>query len=438
MKTYVFMKDELQSDLVSLAIEFFFKEITSNCPIKKEEFVSLIKGNHEAALFVSDQISANELQEFSKLTNTFVCAIGNFDGTEFDRSRATTVKSIQRMTEFMGALSRVCPSLRPAPENRFCKISVKTLLLNRGKFNVDVFIRLSDTKYVKAINIGDSFTAQDFKKYYEKNISFFYIRSSDFLILVDDWMTELKMLGDTINNYDPEKIVDSFSAIHESIHYMIPDEGFTPAMQQLANQSISLAIAVINKNPKMAELISLLKEKKVPYISAHSTAVAFLSCKLAVFMDWSNETTFFKLGMASYIHDLTLEKDEYSLLDTKNEVLSSQFSENEKKHILTHSKTAAALLKGDMTYPLDVSFIVEQHHERADGEGFPKGVTTEISPISALFILAHDIVAAMYRTNEGFDLKRFFRLPEVAEKYSRGNSAKVFKTIKDKILSEAG
>jgi hypothetical protein len=43
--------------------------------------------------------------------------------------------------------------------------------------------------------------------------------------------------------------------------------------------------------------------------------------------------------------------------------------------------------------PLDVDIIIHQHHERPDGKGFPAKLNyMKINPLSAVFILAHEIM----------------------------------------------
>ena len=59
----------------------------------------------------------------------------------------------------------------------------KIRIYNFWKFNTalcDIFLRLSDSKYVKIIKGGDRYTRKDIEKYVHKQQKFLYIRSDDF------------------------------------------------------------------------------------------------------------------------------------------------------------------------------------------------------------------------------------------------------------------
>jgi HD-GYP domain-containing protein (c-di-GMP phosphodiesterase class II) len=72
--------------------------------------------------------------------------------------------------------------------------------------------------------------------------------------------------------------------------------------------------------------------------------------------------------------------------------------------------------------------IIAQHHERADGTGFPRGLAqTYIAPLGAVFIVAHDM--AQVALKKGPEFKPADFLAEIRDKYKTGQFRKVVQAI---------
>ena len=79
-------------------------------------------------------------------------------------------------------------------------------------------------------------------------------------------------------------------------------------------------------------------------------------------------------------------------------------------------------------HPPDVDVLVVQHHERPDGSGFPsKLFAHQISPLSALFIVAHDLVSFLYDEGSHESLKDF--VLRYKEQYKIGNFKKILANL---------
>ncbi len=437
MKALVSLQNPVSADVLCLAVEAFFKDITAST---WDPAVDLSAASDEPGtldLLIADSITAAQIAYLAKRPKIRVCLIGNMEIPEEIASRTRRAPADSSVVGILNAARALFPEWVLSDIDRFCPIAMRSLLVNQGRFRPDAFLKLSDRKFVKAIHKGDSFSQEDFEKYSAKNIEFLYINSADFMRLLQSWMDELREMRNRPGAYSIEQVAQAFTYVHQTVHRMFSEEGFTPELEALAVESARMAAATAEHLPKLAALLEAFSKNKVPYICGHSAATAFLACKLAVLMEWKTESTFFKLSLAAHIHDLALDRDELAMLNTREEIELSALSDDEKARVYAHPRIAADLLRGESSIPADVTFIVEQHHERADGKGFSKKSSDEISVISAIFILAHDMVVAMYRDGNAFELSKFFRLPANVEKFGRGNLAKVFRTIKDKVHEEA-
>src|ERR1039457_1386421 len=70
--------------------------------------------------------------------------------------------------------------------------------------NVDVFIQLSDSKYVKVVKAGDSLNIERLSSYTQKHVSCLFVRKVDYAKYID---RGLSIAGIIINNHDlPQRI----------------------------------------------------------------------------------------------------------------------------------------------------------------------------------------------------------------------------------------
>lgn len=137
------------------------------------------------------------------------------------------------------------------------------------------------------------------------------------------------------------------------------------------------------------ELSSLLKksEEKDVYTHKHGNRVQDYSVKIAKKLGLSNEINY-SLALASLFHDI-------GKCFIPDEILNkpSTLSENEFNYIKNHSTYSSELLHGKFIE--DIANIVEQHHERLDGSGYPKGLKNNEIRIEAKIIAVADSYDAM-------------------------------------------
>lgn len=137
------------------------------------------------------------------------------------------------------------------------------------------------------------------------------------------------------------------------------------------------------------ELKNLLKksEEKDIYTHQHSNRVQDYSVKIASKLGLSSEINY-NLALASLFHDI-------GKCFIPDEILNkpSKLSDSEFNYIKKHSTYSAELLQGK--FAEDIEKIVEQHHERLDGSGYPNGLKEHEIRIEAKIIAVADSYDAM-------------------------------------------
>jgi putative nucleotidyltransferase with HDIG domain len=137
------------------------------------------------------------------------------------------------------------------------------------------------------------------------------------------------------------------------------------------------------------ELRSLLdkSEQKDVYTYKHSNRVQDYSVKIASKLGLSGELNY-SIALASLFHDV-------GKCFIPDEILNkpSKLSDEEFTYIKKHSTYSSELLHGK--FAEDISKIVEAHHERLDGSGYPKGLKGDEIRIEAKIIAVADSYDAM-------------------------------------------
>ncbi len=178
--------------------------------------------------------------------------------------------------------------------------------------------------------------------------------------------------------------------------------GFNKAVQDVTKKNVMMTVKTIKSTPKLSLLLAKFRREKEKYVTNHSFLLAYIGCALAVQMEWTSESTYQKIIFASFLHDIMLTNHVLATIQSSKELKDkeAQFSKEELEAYRDHPMVSAAIARHFTEIPPDVDVIIAQHHERPDGSGFPKNIThSRISPLSALFIVAHDLVSFMFERN---------------------------------------
>jgi len=139
---------------------------------------------------------------------------------------------------------------------------------------------------------------------------------------------------------------------------------------------------------QMINAIARTIESRDPYTAGHQVNVAMLAVEIAKKLEW-NDDRIKGLALGASIHDL-------GKIHIPAEILNrpGKLSEAEFDLIKTHSSIGAEIIKG-IDFPWPVKKMVEQHHERIDGTGYPNKLKNHEIIDEAKIIAVADVVEAI-------------------------------------------
>lgn len=325
-----------------------------------------------------------------------------------------------------------------APENDSIWIPIRIDIIKKFDFLYnDVYVQLSEDKFVKLIHKDVKVNEIDFDKYTVKGIQNLYIKKED----VDDFIQcfSKNVLSQRIEEFvSIEKSFDLLKSSFGIIKSISDSMGWGENIKKLANESIELILNDLSKqslgNPDFKNVLDKILSPESTDFADHSASLVYLTTGLAQQAGWPSKITTYKLTMAAFLHDMTLSdmqilnELDYSL------ALAQGSSAGVMEDLIQFQEHPIAGSEVARHWPLahpDVDLIISEHHERPDGSGFPFAkAANDISPLASLFIVAEDLffaykIAALQ--GSPFDLKNY--ISERKDYFNKGH----FKTILDSL-----
>jgi HD-GYP domain-containing protein (c-di-GMP phosphodiesterase class II) len=307
----------------------------------------------------------------------------------------------------------------------------KVKLMHFWRFNkvlCNIYIRLSDHKYVKIIKENETYTKNELKRLHDKGFEYLYIRNDDFEKFNVGFL-KTPFLIMTTEKMTPDEISDALSMTHTMMQNLIVNLGFTREVIELAEKSIREILNLI-KREEAVDLNNIFQKMRQDnnYIYDHSYLLCIVCCDILKHMRWNTTEEIIKLCwqklcMASLFHDITVTNPDLAVIEQASDERLKLFSHEEVTRYLGHPNEIGELLKKNDYIPQEVEVIVRQHHENIEGTGFPSKLHhLRLNQLSCIFIIAHDYVSNLYKIE--FDqnsAKHNELITRLSDKYSIGN-----------------
>lgn len=294
-------------------------------------------------------------------------------------------------SDLLEAIERLSGGKKEAPvehekDQAYCKVSIDEFVA-RPKTDFDVYVRLSDQKYVKIANKGEGVSPDRLEHYKLKGLRHLYIAKEDFGKLVDF-------------NLDVAKLIQGRSEIsrEKKLNFMkytgevILEKAFVNGVDRQsfteAESFLNLTVNTISDSEEQLNMLDLLNSHS-DQIYAHSIGVSMYALMMARRMGFESNSVFFKLSMAAIFHDIGKKEIDREILEKPRHLLSS----TERKLVESHVIRGQEILMAIRGIPEDVVQIVLEHHEDGLGQGYPYAkVKKDMHPLSRILFAANQFM----------------------------------------------
>ncbi|MBI2520037.1 MAG: HD domain-containing protein [Bdellovibrio sp.] len=323
----------------------------------------------------------------------------------------------------------------PQSDDHYIKIEIETLSFVDG-LEKDVFMKDQATGHYSSLFRRGSILAKDeIAIYKSKGLSHVYIEKD----ILKEILPQIDAQRSIFATYAGFKFVvrsedDPLDKRFEQKIMRFQDEIIIDGeFQQQIENAVEKTLSYLQKKPNSIKLLKHLSglRSSERFLPEHMILLCFISSAWAHKLGWYSQGTKDKLVFASILHDITLAaRPHLAKIRTLAEFNSQRLtlSDKDQELFLNHPEECSRLVAQHFKEaPHDTADIILQHHERPDGSGFPNKINfTKMSPLSMLFILAHDFVEN-FIFQDNYSLKIFLR--EAQERYPQQNFKKMLKTI---------
>ncbi|MBF0206098.1 MAG: response regulator [Oligoflexia bacterium] len=251
------------------------------------------------------------------------------------------------------------------------------------KIQFPIYLKLSPKKFVKLTNQGEDLPNERIAKIKQKGILELFLHIDDYkkYINFNLGQTEKVLTDNTIDRERKVRFVDYTNKL--LYNYIFLKDLDQEIFDELKN-NINMTVRLISSSPVLFTFLENMSNE-MPDLYHHGISVAIIANLIAKQRKWTSPSTTHLIMLAGTLLDIGV-KD--IIIQTINKSYSD-LDHNERILINGHPHRGVEILKQFSGIPEGLDQILLQHHERADGSGYPSGLKTiKIYPLALLIGLA--------------------------------------------------
>ena len=294
----------------------------------------------------------------------------------------------------------------------------------------DIFIKLSDVKYVKILSLDDEQNPkQVIAKYTEKGVKELYIQVKDLNCFKEYFKEKLF----TIDPNAP--VVEQKLQIAESVMAVASDFGVSEFLIEGINSTFSEISDELNNDKKLKDILKNLKDAEGSVLSNHSYLTAIFATLICSKMSWATSNIKKNLSLASILHDVDLVNSPHLNYEFKSLEEINQLDQKSATKFKNHGQKLADQLTKNSSIPTDVINLIAKHHEGSKTDSYPQGILGgQLSPPNCLFNVAHRFSIELSKIAFNYQ-KVDVAIAKLREYYAGGAMFVTFINILEKELS---
>lgn len=260
-------------------------------------------------------------------------------------------------------------------------VSLEQLLREETTY-VDLYVQLSEKKFVMVAKAGTQ--TASLARYRDRKVQYLHIRHDDLTKLLHQSMTVAGMMLNQDNIADSSKVVALEHAL-TSVYRNFDNFGFneqTVAHAKVVSEATMTMCLGHNELQKLVNQMAHLKNQ----MHRHALLVSALCSMLGVAMGYTVPATLEKLALGGFLHDIGKTKLPADIIEKPTERLTKAETDIYKSHI----DLGVSMAQTVRELPHDVMLMIYEHHELADGSGYPRRIKDLLmSPLGRIASVAN-------------------------------------------------
>ncbi len=279
------------------------------------------------------------------------------------------------------SLERVFGNAVEDSERYYCRIPIEDFVSSSG-FQVNVYAKLSDTKFVRVAHKGDQIPTERVETYQRKGVNYLYAKKEEFAKVVG-FNLELSSAISSSKGITQAKKIRFLKYTSELVLENCFVNGLDPESYRQASQCLEVALSIVTENEKLFDTLEMLNRHS-NWLYAHCLGVSIYSVMIGRKLGWKGQSTLFRLAIGGLLHDIGEKELPIELVTKPRE----KMTHDERMLFETHpSRSKDLLLNCGLSD--DIKQIVHEHHEEGFGQGYPRRIVKQkMHPLARVVSLA--------------------------------------------------
>ncbi|MFZ4714274.1 MAG: hypothetical protein ACOYL6_11195 [Bacteriovoracaceae bacterium] len=292
-------------------------------------------------------------------------------------------------------------SLETSLEVNYCKVPIKYLLQYADEFyRAEVFIKLGGEKYIK-LTLREQGFVETLEAYQKKGLTDIFLTEADF----KEIFTGIKNRLSHKQFYNPDTIQESKLGSLEQTFMLTKEFVLKFGIDQdVVDVLKSINIQTIRSLKQSHNIFAFFKDfrNNCSEEFLRNIMVNHLVMLMIDKFSWRSAMIKEKATMASLLCDVTMTKEDFEEMK-KCDLEKIPYPEHIKKHPI---KVTEILREKKEIVSMETITIIEQHHEKSDGTGFPYGHNFQrINQLSAIYITAAQFMDLLISSDFDYEEK---------------------------------
>ena len=260
-------------------------------------------------------------------------------------------------------------------------VSLEQLLRDETTF-VDLYVQLNEKKFVLVAKAGTQTT--NLARYRDRQIQYLHVRYDDLTKLFHQSMTVAGVMLNQGNIAEHSKVIaleQALGTVYRNFEIFGLNAQTVSHAKVVSEATMTMALA----HSELQKLVSQMSHLQDPG-HRHSLMVSGLCAMLGVAMGYTVPATLEKLALGGFLHDIGKIKLPQDILGKPVHRLTKAENEIFKSHVELGLNMSQAV----RDLPYDVSLMIHEHHEFADGSGYPRKIKDLLmSPLGRIAVVAN-------------------------------------------------
>jgi two-component system chemotaxis response regulator CheY len=285
----------------------------------------------------------------------------------------------------------------------------KELLDGNDTLPFDIFIKLRDSHFIKYINGDHNLSATDKERLDKLQKNNIFVKTDLFYQYIAKqqrtvFQSSIYPQGGVEHRFNIAEIEKDLIGL--GLNKFVNNK----ELMAVTQKNLKTVFALSYKVKALNGLLDWVENSDLSPKKLHSVLLTlFCNIILKNLQAVYDFNSYLSLSYVAVLHDLNLNdyivQNEYRILNSIS--IKSPINKSEQEIVIDHIPKLMQIIKSWAHCPQEVLDIIEHHHEKPDGSGFPNHLTGDkISEMAAVFNVAHDMTSLIWERKTEDELKK--------------------------------